>query len=79
MMVSRWPEHFLFEDGGFTSASAPVFGAEGEGDPRSRILLVRVSFSHVREKACPRFGGSAFFESEQRDPGVSSKAHELVW
>ena len=35
-------------------------------------------FSHVREKACPRLGGSAFFESEQRDLGVSSKAHKFA-
>ena len=27
---------------------------------------------------CPRFGGSAFFESGQRDFGVSAKAHKFA-
>ena len=27
---------------------------------------------------CPRLGGSAFFESRQRDLGVSSKAHKFA-
>ena len=27
---------------------------------------------------CPRLGGSAFFESGQRDLGVSSKAHKFA-
>ena len=33
-----------------------------------------ISEKHV----CPRLGGSAFFESGQRDLGVSSKAHKFA-
>ena len=60
-------------------ASAPFFRAKGGEVPRRGMLHLRVGFfSHVRERACPRPGGSAFFEDGQRDFGVSSKANKFA-
>ena len=78
MMVLRGSEHTFFENGGFTKASAPFSEPKGVRFRGGGCCLSVWVFSHVREKACPRLGGSAFFESRQRDLGVSSKAHKFA-
>ena len=69
---------FLSESCGFTMARAQLFRAErGWGSAESGCLSV-LALSHVRETVCQRPGGSVFFESGQRDLGVSSKAHKFA-
>ena len=65
MEVLRWPAHHFSEPKGVRFRGGGV---------RLSVWVL----SHCRTKACPRLGGSAFFESGQRDLGVSSKAHKFA-
>ena len=80
MRVLRWPAHHFLKHVVLRLPEHHFSEPKGVGIRGGGVCLCAFFFvcSHVREKACPRLGGSAFFESRQRDLGVSSKAHKFA-
>ena len=79
-MVLRWPEHTFLKicvlrwpAHHFSEPKGVRFHGGGCG-----MSVFFFCFHMFEKKACPRLGGSAFFESWQRDLGVSSKAHKFA-
>ena len=77
---TRARAHFFLKMEGLRGPAHNFSEPKGGEDPRRGMLLVRVGFLCFTcpGTTCPRLDGSAFFESGQRDLGVSSKAHKFA-